>query len=158
MDGLQPNRKYDIIVMVNTRFCPKEKLAEPSAKKTKNAGKKRLPQDNPDVMRLSRAGCTSVVTAPSVPYSPHILAPDIMHYDHTSTPDKGGRLSDGNITKRTATHDQEEVVDDSIEEGVGMSVVDRLEQFKKEKSMKKSTKPRAAGKNKGTHLYVSMII
>lgn len=133
-----PNRDYKIILQVNSRFKPKPPVESDDAKRVGGKQKKivTLHQDNPETIRLSRVGSFNVRTAPSVPCAPHILTPDVIHYDHVTEAKKGSKGI------KTGTQDGESVGEDDLDmiETAGMSVVDKLEFFKKKQARKVGSK------------------
>ena len=117
--------------MVNSRYRPKDKDSSKD-KKSKSVSKKIIYQDNPDVVRLSRAGCVDILTSPCSPSSPCILSPDIIHFDHKS--DKADRVK--GLRDKGDENDEHLIADDTA----GMSVVDKLEHFKSKISSQKQPK------------------
>jgi hypothetical protein len=145
VDGLIPNRKYRIKLQVNARFRPKP-AAEPETKGGGKSKKKMQHQDNPDEIRLRRVGYFEVRTAPCEPAAPTILTPDVMHFDHVNESKKSS------LTSKASRHNKRGGDgggdDESDPDTASMSIVDKLEFFKKKQANKTAKKP--SNKHTGT--------
>jgi hypothetical protein len=122
VDGLHSHRKYKFKVMVNSRFRPKPKSADNTKKSNSRFI---LTRDDPNEIRLSRAGYVVVHTQPDPPLIPVFLVPDVIHYDHKNpVPDS----SPYGLTSFQPDPNEEEIED--ILDDAGLTVVDKLEKYK----------------------------
>lgn len=119
--GLTPNRKYKFKVMVNMRYRPQLR----SNDKTKKSNKIPRGIDDPEEIRLIRAGYISITTGPDVPHSPEFINSDIIHYDHKIPIEKSLH---GRVPQHIERTIEEEI--ESLLDNQGLSVVDKLEKYK----------------------------
>lgn len=120
LDKLIPHRNYKIKVMVNTRYRPKPKKVDVDNPSKKKNNKFVQVRDNPEDIRLSRAGYLNFLTSGCVPCPPEFLHTDIIHYDH-KIPLQSEGYSGEQKSEETSFED---ILDDK-----GLSAVDKLEKF-----------------------------
>jgi hypothetical protein len=139
--NLIPHRRYRLKVMVNSRYRPTPRSATTATapgvgadpkKKGGKGGKSKFIQvrDDPEEIRLSRAGYLSILTDPDPPLQPEFLQPDIIHYDHKAPLGKTSSSSSGPIAIPSQLQRTEEEQIELLLEDRGVSVVDKLERYK----------------------------
>lgn len=134
--NLIPHRRYRLKLMVNSRYRPTPQSATPTSlgptgsdpkKKGGKGGKSKFIQvrDDPEEIRLSRAGYLSILTDPDLPLSPEFLQPDIIHYDRKVPLDTTSSTTHVSQLQRTEEENIELLIEDCA-----VSVVDKLERYK----------------------------
>jgi hypothetical protein len=140
LSNLIPHRRYRLKIMVNSRYRPPPgatpTVASGATSAAGGVGQKKKGsgssnkfvqvKDDPEEIRLSRAGYLTILTDPDPPVSPEFLPPDLIHYDHKTSAAPSTRA--GGIPLQLQLTEKEQFA--LLLEDREVSVVDKLEKYK----------------------------
>jgi hypothetical protein len=144
LGSFTPHRNYRFKVMVNMRYRPPPNLTTKSTQ-PKSISLFGRGQDDPNEIRLSRAGYVSLTTGPHFPHAPVFLPPDLIHFDHKVSLEKAPFGTIPSHLPRT----RDEEIENLVEED-GVSVVDKLERYKEMINDSKKTGTRRTNRSSQT--------